>query len=225
MVSERTGLAAATAGVLGRALRGRLRCSLLGLTLLLGILGTAAGAQPGGATFVLLSGVVQSLMSVTLPFTGVLIARDSSARLTPRWLAATILAAATGLFGVVVCTVALVIAPAGDAAGRWDHVLLVAVCSVLVQIVAQSVGTGFGLMLRPAIVACLATIVLPLGLWLVLGVAPVLRSIREWTTPYATVQDLLSGHMTALAWAQWSVVVLVWGVTLNALGAAKRKRS
>jgi hypothetical protein len=228
-----TGLVAATVGVLGHAARSRLQGGLLGFTLLLGILGVVgvmAGAHPADGTFVLLSKSVQSPMSVTLPFIGVLMARDvlrsaGRVRPAPMWLAATILAAATGLFGVIVCAVALLVAPADDAAGRWNHALSVAVCGVLVQVVAQLVGTGLGLLLRPVVLACLATIVLPIGLWLVLGSAPVLRPIQAWTTPYATVQNLLSGRMTVLAWVQWSVVVLLWAVVLNAVGAVRLERS
>jgi hypothetical protein len=108
--------------------------------------------------------------------------------------------------------------------GPWDHTASVAVCSVLVQVVAQPVGTGLGLLLRPVIVACLATIVLPLGLWFVLGSVDVLRPSQAWLTPYATFQNLLSGQMSALAWAQWFVVVLLWGAALNAVGAARLKR-
>jgi hypothetical protein len=227
-----TGLVAATVDVLGHAVQSRLQKSLVGFTLLLGMLGVVgvmAGAQPADGTFVLLSKSVQSLMSVTLPFIGVLMARDvlrspRGVRLTPMWLAATILAAAIGFFGVVVCAVALLIAPAGDTAGRWNNALSVAVCGVLVQVIAELVGTGLGLLLRPVVVACLATIVLPIGLWLVLGSTPLLRPIQAWTTPYATVQNLLSGRMTVVAWAQWSVVALLWAVGLNAVGATRLKR-
>jgi hypothetical protein len=66
--------------------------------------------------------------------------------------------------------------------------------------------------------------VLPLGLWFVLGSVTVLRPAQAWLTPYPSVQNLLSGAMSALAWAQWLVVVLLWGVALNAAGAARLKR-
>jgi hypothetical protein len=95
---------------------------------------------------------------------------------------------------------------------------------VLVQIVAQLVGTGLGLLLRPAVIACLATIVLPLGLWFLLGSVAVLRPAQAWLTPFATAQVLLSARMSPWGWAQWLVVALLWGAALNAVGAARLKR-
>ncbi|GAA1737580.1 hypothetical protein GCM10009681_05300 [Luedemannella helvata] len=80
------------------------------------------------------------------------------------------------------------------------------------------------MLLRPAFLACLATVVLPLGLWFVLGSVDILRPAQGWLAPYATVRNLLSGQMDALAWAQWSVVVLLWGVTLNTVGAFQLRR-
>jgi hypothetical protein len=80
------------------------------------------------------------------------------------------------------------------------------------------------LLVRSPVVAFLASIVLPLGLWLVLGSVDVLRPAQAWLTPYATVRNLLSGRMSAVTWAQWLVVVLIWGVSLNAIGAARLKR-
>jgi hypothetical protein len=51
----------------------------------------------------------------------------------------------------------------------------------------------------------------------------VLRPAQAFT-PYATVQNLLSGEMSAAKWAQWLIVLLIWGVGLNAAGAAWLKR-
>lgn len=228
---EFTGVGAATLAAFRRAVGTRPRRWLVAVTLLLGLLaavGVTAAGQPADRTFVSLANPVQSLMSVTLPFIGVLLAHDllrstGAVRLAPTLLAATLLAAAVAAFGVLVCAAALAIAGSG-AAGRWDHTASVAMGGVLVQIVAQLVGTGLGLLLRPVVVACLATIVLPLGLWLVLGRVTVLHPAQAWLTPYAAVQHLLSGRTSALAWAQWSVVALLWAVGLNAVGAARLKR-
>ena len=227
-----TGLAAATVAALGRSVGTRPRRGLVAVTLLLGVL--AAGvmvtaAPPGDRTFVSVSTSVQSLMSVTLPFIGVLLAHDvllspGAVRLTPTLFAATLVAAVVGAYGVLVCAAALAVTASSTAVGRWDHTISVAVGSVLVQVVAQLVGTGLGLLLRPVVVSCLATIVLPLGLWFVLGRVAVLRPAQAWLTPFPTVQNLLSGGMSALAWAQWLVVVLLWGVALNAAGAARLNR-
>lgn len=227
-----TGLGAETLAALGRGVATRPRQWLVAVTLLLGVLaavGVIAAAQSADQTFVSVSKSVQSLMSVTLPFIGVLLVRDVlrspvTVRLTPTLLAATLLAAAFGAFGVLVCAAALAVAPSSATMGRWDHTVSIAACGVLVQVVAQLVGTGLGLLLRPVVIACLATIVLPLGLWFVLGSVAVLRPAQAWLTPYATVQNLLSGRMSALAWAHWLVIVLLWGAALNAVGAARLKR-
>ena len=96
--------------------------------------------------------------------------------------------------------------------------------SVLVQVVAGLVGTGLGLLLRSTVVAFLATIVLPLGLFGLLGAVDALRPAQPWLTPLGSVRNLLSGDMTVLRWAQWLCVLLLWGVGLNAVGAAVLKR-
>jgi hypothetical protein len=97
--------------------------------------------------------------------------------------------------------------------------------SVLVQVVAQLVGTGLGLLLRPVILTCLATIVIPLGLWFVLGLVPALRPAQAWLTPFPSVQHLLSGEMSPVRWAQWFVVLLIWGIGLNTIGVLRLRRA
>ncbi|MFI6780271.1 hypothetical protein [Micromonospora sp. NPDC050276] len=47
-----------------------------------------------------------------------------------------------------------------------------------------------------------------------------LRSAQPWLTPFGSVRNLLSGEMSVLRWVQWLCVLLIWGVGLNALGAA-----
>jgi hypothetical protein len=203
---------------------------ILGVTLLLGVLGAVGillGGEPADRTFAGLCGTAQLLMSVTLPFTGVLLARDlrlsgGRRRPAPMLTAAMALAVGVGLAGDVICAIALAFASAG---ARWEHAGLVALQSLLVQLVAQAVGTGLGLLIRPAVVACLATIVLPLGLWLILGLVPFLRPAQVWLTPFAAVQNLLAGPMSAIEWAQWLVVALLWGAGLNAVGLARGKRT
>ncbi|MFC3502041.1 hypothetical protein ACFOOK_13870 [Micromonospora krabiensis] len=220
----------ATADALRRSVATRPRRWLVATTLLLGLLAAVAttAAPPEDLTFSTLSDMVQSLMSVTVPFLGVLLAHDLSRsprtpRPGPTLLAAVLLAAAVGLFGILVSAAALALAPSDTAPDPWQHAATIAVGGVLVQIVAQLVGTGLGLLLRPTVVACLATIVLPLGLWALLGAVDALSPAQAFT-PYATVRNLLSGEMNAAKWAQWLAVLLVWGVGLNALGVARLKR-
>jgi hypothetical protein len=227
-----TGLGAATLEVIGRGVGTRQRRWLVAITLLLGVLAavalTAAGS-PADRTYITVSGPVQSLMSITLPFVGVLLAGDlrrapGAARVTPTLLAAVLLAAAVGVFGDLVCAVAIGAAAPDPAIDPWGQVATVAVGSVFIQVVAQMVGTGLGLLLRSAIVPFLASIVLPLGLWLVLGSVDILRPAQAWLTPYANLQNLFAGRMHGLAWVQWFVAFLLWGVGLNAVGAARLKR-
>jgi len=80
--------------------------------------------------------------------------------------------------------------------------------------------TGLGMLLPSRPVAFLGTIVVPLGLWFVLRGT----DAQGWLTPFAAVQNLLSGRMTAVMWAQWLVVSLVWGVGLNVAGTARLRR-
>lgn len=85
-------------------------------------------------------------------------------------------------------------------------------------------GTGFGLLLRRPVLAGLATIMLPLGLWALFGAIETLRPAQAWLTPFPSVQHLLPGDMRPLRWAQWLTVLAIWGVGLNAVGLAKASR-
>ncbi|GAA2221269.1 hypothetical protein ACFY2R_17845 [Micromonospora olivasterospora] len=210
-----------------RSVGTRARRFLIAVTLLLGLLaaaGLALVGPPGDRTFANLSGPAQSLMSVIVPAFGVLLARDlkpasRSTRLAPTLLAAALLAAAVGLFGLLACVAALTMTTS-SAQDPWRHAGTIAVGGVLVQVVAQLVGTGLGLLMRRPTVAFITTIVLPLGLWFLLGAVDVLRPAQA-LTPYSTVRHLLSGQMNPLNWVQWLAVLLIWGVGLNALGWAR----
>ncbi|MFB9961911.1 hypothetical protein [Sinosporangium siamense] len=95
---------------------------------------------------------------------------------------------------------------------------------MLVQVVACLLGAGLGLLIGSALVAFTATVVLPMGLWVVLGTVEALAPAQGWLTPYSAVRNPLSGQMSAIMWAQWIVVFLLWGVALNAAGILWRKR-
>ena len=127
-------------------------------------------------------------------------------------------------FGVLVCAAVTMIAPSTAGGGRWENAGMVAIGSLLAQGTAQLVGTGLGLLLRRPVIACLATIVLPLGLWWLFGAVDVLRPVQAWTTPYPSAQHLLSGAMSPVNWAQWLVVLAIWGAGLNALGCLRASR-
>jgi hypothetical protein len=226
-----TGLGAATLAALGRAVSTWPRRWLLAVTLFLGLaaaVALAAMGSPADRTFTNLSGPSQSLMSITLPSVGVLLVADlrraRATRLLPTLLAAVLIAVAVGVFGVVTCAVALSLAPTSPDVDPWAQFATIAVGSVLVQLVAQLVGTGLGRLIRPAFVAFVASIVLPLGLWFVLGTTDILRPAQAWLTPFATVQNLFSGERDALGWVRWFVVFLLWGIGLNAAGAVRLRR-
>lgn len=93
--------------------------------------------------------------------------------------------------------------------------------SLLAQGTAQLVGTGLGLLIQRPVIASMATIVLPLGLWGLFQTTDALQQVGSWTTPYPSAQHLLSGEMTPTAWAQWLVVLAIWGLGLNSLGIAQ----
>ncbi|MFG3554432.1 hypothetical protein ACGGAQ_08590 [Micromonospora sp. NPDC047557] len=219
-----------TRDALRRSLGTRARRWLLAGTVLAGLLtavALVATAAPADRTFVDLSGAVQSLMSVATPLFGILLVRDprrASASVVSTVPGVLLPAAVIGVSGAVVCAATLALSPADGADDPWRHVGTVAVGGVLVQIVAGLVGTGLGLLLRSRVVAFLATIVLPLGLFGLLEAVDALRPAQPWLTPLGSVRHLLSGEMSVLRWAQWLCVLLIWGVGLNALGAAVRGR-
>ncbi|MBQ0901459.1 hypothetical protein [Micromonospora sp. U21] len=215
-------------GISRSAIGTRARRWLLAGTLLAGLLAAialTAAMDPADRTFAGLSDTVQSLMSVATPLFGILLVRDlrrapDAVRVIPTVLAVGLPAVVIGVVGVLICAATLALTPAGIADDPWRHAGTIAVGSVLVQIVAGLVGTGLGLLVRPPVVAFLGTIVLPLGVYALLGAVDALRPAQAWLTPYGSVRNLLSGDMTVLRWAQWLCVLLIWGVGLNAAGAA-----
>ncbi|SIN42025.1 hypothetical protein [Micromonospora cremea] len=205
---------------------------LLAGTLLAGLLAAVAltaAMDPADRTFAGLSDTVQSLMSVATPLFGILLVRDlrrapDAVRVIPTVLAVGLPAVVIGVVGVLICAATLALTPADVADDPWRHAGTIAVGSVLVQVVAGLVGTGLGLLLRSPVVAFLGTIVLPLSLYALLGAVDALRPAQAWLTPYGSVRNLLSGDMSVLRWAQWLCVLLIWGVGLNAAGAALLRR-
>jgi hypothetical protein len=215
-----------------RAVGTRARRWIVAVTLLLGLLGAVAvavGSPPTERTFSAVSGPTQSLMSIVVPLLGVL----ATAELRRPTRASEVLAVIAGalrptlliaVIGVVICAVVTALAPSAAAEGRWANAGVVVLGSLLVQGVAQLVGTGMGLLIRRPTLAYAATIVLPLGLWRLCGSVAVLQPAQAWLTPLPSVQHLLAGEMSPVRWAQWLVVLAIWGVGLNALGLARASR-
>jgi hypothetical protein len=227
-----TGLVPAILDARRRAVGTRRRLWLMGSILLLGLViaaALAAGVPPQDRTFAMFANPVQSVISVLTPLIGVLLTHDlrrapGRAGLMPTLLWAILLAALIGVFGDLVAAIGLALGPASGDPHPWQYAGTIAVGGVLVQVLAQLTGTAWGMLLRSPFVAFLATIVPPLGLWLLLGTSDTLSGARDWLTPYGALLNLLSGEMTAARWAGWAVVVLIWGVALNAAGAAHLKR-
>jgi hypothetical protein len=209
--------------------------AIVAVTVLLGLsaaVAVAAGTDPAGRTFAAVSEPTHSLMSVTVAFLGVVAVGRLHPPVGPAPVLSTVgnalvLAMPLAGFGVLVSVVATAAFPSTATGGRWSGAGAVVLGSFLVQGVALLVGTGLGLLIRRPVLACLATIVLPLGLWWLLGTVGVLRPAQAWLTPFPSVQHLLSGSMSATNWAEWLVVLAIWGVGLNALGilGATRRRA
>ena len=205
---------------------------IVAVTLLLGLLGAigvTAGSPPAERTFAAVSGPVQSLMSIVVPLLGVL----ATAELRRPRRASEVLAVIAGALvpalliaavGMLICAVTTALAPSAAPEGRWANAGVVVLGSLLVQGVAQLVGTGMGLLIRRPILAYAATIVLPLGLWRLCGSVAALQPAQAWLTPLPSVQHLLAGEMSPIRWAQWLTVLAIWGMGLNALGVAQVSR-
>jgi hypothetical protein len=222
---------------LRRAVGTRARVVLAGLTLIVGLVsafGLAFGLPPDQRTLAITASVVQSLMSVLVPFTTVLVAADLGAgravdtaraarspdagdvaagSLVATWCAAAVYALVVGVFGSLVSLLATL---AGS--GSLDRAPTLLVAGPIVQLIAAGVGTAFGLLIRPPWIAMIATIVIPLGVWALLGRVG-LDAARGWLTPFAAVQRVFGAPLTPLAWIQWLVVALIWTVGLNAVAA------
>lgn len=217
---------------LRRALTTRPAKVILTLTLLLGLLAAAAlvaSLPPADRTLAAVSTPVQSMMSVTAPFLGVLLTSplrhtQDPTTVRPKLLAAVRLAVVIALFGLAVSAIAIVAASSAASPGTWHNSGAVVLGCIIVQIIAQLVGTGLGMLIRRPVVAGIATIVLPLGVWAILGATEATSPAQDWLTPFAGVGRLTAGAMTAVNWVQSLVVFLIWAVGLNALGAARLPR-
>lgn len=227
-----TGLGAEFLDACRRSVGTRPRRWLILITALVGLLSAVAvmaSVEPSDRTFGTVAAPVQTLMSITVPFLGILMVSDLRAaqrwnEIIPTVLAAIVVAVGIAVFGILVCVVAVAVLPSAAVQDRWHQFGMIAVGSVLVQVLAQLVGTGLGLLVRSVVLAWIASLVLPLGLWLALGVVDSLSPAQAWLTPYAAATNLLSGQMSLVTWAQWLVVLLLWGVGLNVVGAAEARR-
>ena len=204
----------------------RARRLLIGIAVAVGVL-AAAGLQAvtpaSDRTFAGLNNPVQSLISVVVPFYGVVVTTElrrsrPQAGLGPALATALLMAVGFAVVGLVASALVIAVAPSAAGPEQWARSGAVVVGSLVVQVVAQLVGTSLGLLIAPRWAAMFATVVLPLGLWFVLGAAAPLTAARGWLTPYEWVPTLLAGSMTAIDWLHELVVALLWGPVLLAVG-------
>ncbi|MCZ7436903.1 hypothetical protein O7598_10905 [Micromonospora sp. WMMC241] len=215
------------AGTLRRAVATRGRRVLLSVTVGVGILAAGAllaGLPPAERTAATFGELVHAFVSVPLPFVGVLLASDlrrtSGGPVLPTLVGATLIAVAVGLAGDAI-VVAASAASGSVAPEPWANVGGIAVAGVLVQVLAQLVGTGLGLLIARPVWGCLATIVLPLGAYALL--TP-LGAARDWLTPYGALQGVLGAAPGWAGWARWVAAAVLWGAALNVVGVVVRRR-
>ena len=191
-------------------------------------------------TFAVISFYTQSAISLPLPLVSVLImtqefgrrarsttpasASSRDATITAKLLASALIAVAGASYGVLISVLATSAAAAPADQERWDAVGLIILGSVLVQLIAQLSGAGWGLLLGSSVLAIAADVVVPLGLWILTGVVPGFHGVQAWLAPFASVRSVLSGHMDAQRWGQLGIIVLVWVIALNAAGILRVRR-
>jgi hypothetical protein len=228
---------------LRRSAGSRARRWLLIASAVVGLLTAGLVAFTGPAhdhTFAMISFYTQSAISLPLPFVSVLIMTQQFGRrawsatptsassrdvaISAKLLASALIAVAGASYGVLISVLATrAAAPPADQE-RWDAVGLIILGSVLVQLIAQLSGAGWGLLLGSNVLAIAADVVVPLGLWIVTGAVPGLHGVQAWLAPFASVRNVLSGHMDTQRWAQVGLIVLAWVIALNATGILRVRR-
>jgi ABC-2 type transport system permease protein len=242
MTGKMTDLVPATVLELRNTAGTQARRWLLILSAVAGLLSAALVTFTGSAqdhTFAVISFYTQSAISLPLPFVSVLLMTQDFGRrmrttpafgvsrdviIAAKLLASVIIAVAGAAYGVLIAVLGTSAAAPAAAEGRWDAIGMIILGSVLVQLIAQLSGAGWGLLLGSSAVAITADVVVPLGLWTVTGAVPGLQGIQQWLAPFASAQHLLSGHMNAQQWVQVGVIVLVWVIALNIAGILRVRR-
>jgi hypothetical protein len=191
-------------------------------------------------TFAAISFYTQSAISLPLPLVSVLMmtqefgrrARSTTttsapspyASISAKLLASALIAIAGASYGVLNSVLATSAATSPADQEPWDAVGLIILGSVLVQLIAQLSGAGWGLLLGSSVLAIAADVVVPLGLWLLTGVVPGVHGVQAWLAPFASVRNVLSGDMDAQRWAQLGLIAFVWVIALNAAGILRVRR-
>ena len=118
-------------------------------------------------------------------------------------LGSAIIAVVGAGYGVLISVLATSAATAASEAGRWDAIGLIMLGSVLVQLIAQLSGAGWGLLLGSSALAIVADVAVPLELWIVACAIPALHGVQAWLTPFASVQNLLQATWTLRIGPRW----------------------
>ncbi|WP_195909203.1 hypothetical protein [Microlunatus sp. Gsoil 973] len=176
---------------------------------------TTLALVPASRTLSATASVAMSVLSIGVPFIAAVQA-VRHAQHEPSGFSrmyARTFATALGL-GLVVAVACLII---GFACGaRLHNAPAIVGGSLIAQAVAHLVGTGLGLLLARPVIASALTVILPIGLWLLLGV--LLPPARDWLTPLPSANRWWSGTLTGEYLPRFAIMVLLWAVLPNAAG-------
>lgn len=194
------------------------------ITAIAAAVATALAGLGGAATFAGSSAIAQSIVSIGVPMVTAIIgarcrgrAPLTVARLLPIMIGYAVIMAAIGLLITAVVT-----ALAAGGTDRWALAGPIIPGVIVVQTVASLIGLGLGTLIGRPIIADLMTIILPLGLYLLLGL--VVPAAQPWLTPFPNASRWWSGTMTLDALPPFLVMVLIWVVGLNVAGAIIQSR-
>jgi hypothetical protein len=192
----------------------RVIAGITGVVGVLGAVGSQIAAVSAERTFASTSTVAQSLISIGVPFVGAVAGARRERSLYKLALGYAVGLAAVGLVAAILVAW-LVPSTASD---PWQHAPVIVVGAFVTQLVAQLVGTGFGLLIGRGWIAAILTIVAPLGLYAVLSAAA--PGLRPWLTPYGTAQLWWNGEFGGSDVLPFLVMLALWGVALNLAGRA-----
>lgn len=220
----------------GAALRGLVssdtRIALVLATLILGAgaaFGLAFLAPVEARTYALVIPLAQLITSVATPFSTALLTfdlRDPDGEfrsrtvepLRARWIASGVYGLAVGAYVAIVAAVAVsVSAGSTPVTDPWAGLVPAVIGSLVVQLIPVGVGCAAGLLVPRGGLACLATLVVPVLVTLLVGLLTP-QGVADWITPLGAAGHLVPGPMSVVNWAQWIVTAALWVVLPNAIG-------
>ena len=184
---------------------------------------------------------IQGAMAVLLPIVSILLVTSEFSQrtalqtfvLVPRrglivaakLLSGAVIAVAFAGYGTVLSLLATGAAAHPATAGRWQHAALVVLGSLIVQLISQLSGMGFGLLLMSSAGAIVANFVIPIAWAGLAGGIQALHGVQPWLDPSKVSTYLLNGEMSVQRWAQVCVVALIWVAALLAAGTHRARRT